>query len=145
VAPHPSSSHAQRDAERHILDAVARRVGVPLAPARVELGDGVRVELDGADDDRTVLVEVFAHLGAVKPGQARKMATDAFKLIWAGRRLDATRLVIAVADPATEAYLRRPSAWLTAALRDSGVEVLRVEVDAAVLAEVAAAQRNQYR
>lgn len=122
---HASDSLAQRDAEPLIIAAIAEHVGVPLAPARVVFDDGVRVELDGASEDRKVLVEAYAHIGALRGGQPKKLATDAFKLLWAGRKLEATRLVIAVIDVEVEQYLMRPKAWLTAALRDSGVEVVR--------------------
>ncbi|WIB65296.1 hypothetical protein [Curtobacterium sp. MCBD17_040] len=142
--PHPSDSLAQRDAERFIVAAVADDVGVSLVTTRVDLGGGVRAEFDGASEDRSVVVEAFAHVGALRGAQPKKLATDAFKLTWAGRRVGASRLIIAVLDERVEAYLRRPRAWLTAALLDAGVEVLRVDVDPAVLSRVEAAQRAQF-
>jgi hypothetical protein len=142
---HPSDSLAQRAAEPLIVAAVAEYVGVELTPARINLGDGVRVEIDGASADRKVLVEAYAHVGMLKGSHPKKLATDAFKLVWAGGRLGATRLVIAVADDDTEAYLLRPKAWLTAALRDSGVEVMRVSIDPDARARVVEAQRIQFR
>lgn len=140
---HASDSLAQRDAEPLIIAAIAEHVGAPLAPARVVFEDGVRVELDGASEDRKVLVEAYAHVGALRGGQPKKLATDAFKLLWAGRKLEATRLVIAVIDVEVEQYLMRPKAWLTAALRDSGVEVVRVAIDDEAHARVEAAQQLQ--
>lgn len=145
TVPHPSDSTAQRDAEPLIVAAVAEYVGVELAAATIDLGDGVQVQIDGASADRAVLVEAYAHVGPLLSGQSRKLTTDAFKLVWAGGRIGATRLVIAVADVDAEAYLLRPRAWLTAALRDSAVEVLRVSIDAAATARVVEAQRVQFR
>ncbi|MGE3449351.1 MAG: hypothetical protein AB7H92_17425 [Microbacteriaceae bacterium] len=145
TVPHPSDSTAQRDAEPLIIAAVAEYVGIELAAAKIDLGDGVQVQVDGASADRSVLVEAYAHVGPLRSGQSRKLTTDAFKLVWAGGRLGATRLVIAVADVDAEVYLLRPRAWLTAALRDSGVEVLRVSIDAAATARVVEAQRVQFR
>jgi len=109
------------------------------------MGNGVRVEVDGASADQAVLVEAYAHVGRVRAAQGKKLATDAFKLVWAGQSLGATRLVIAVADIDAEKYLLRPGAWLTAALRDSNVEVVRVSIDAAAHARVVEAQRIQFR
>jgi len=140
---HASDSLAQRDVEPLIIAAIAEHVGAPLAPARIEFEDGVRVELDGASEDRTVLVEAYAHVGALRGGQPKKLATDAFKLLWAGRKLEATRLVIAVIDVEVEQYLMRPKVWLTAALRDSGVEGVKVAIDGEAHARVEAAQRLQ--
>lgn len=143
TAPHVSDSLAQRDAEPLIIAAVAAYVGVPLAPARITFEDGVRVEIDGASEDRAVLVEAYAHTGVLRGGQPKKLATDAFKLTWAGRKLGSTRLIIAVIDEEVEQYLLRPKAWLTAAMRDSAVEVVRVDIDESARARVAAAQRLQ--
>ena len=143
--PHASDSIAQRAAEPLIVDAVAEFVGVHLAAETIDLGDGVKVQIDGASVDRSVLVEAYAHVGPLLSGQSRKLMTDAFKLVWAGGRLGAKRLVIAVADVDAEAYLLRPRAWLTAALRDSSVEVVRVSIDAEAHARVVEAQRIQFR
>ncbi|MCS5521797.1 hypothetical protein NY551_03495 [Curtobacterium flaccumfaciens pv. oortii] len=143
TAPHVSDSLAQRDAEPLIIAAVAAYVGVPLAPARITFEDGVRVEIDGASEDRAVLVEAYAHTGVLRGGQPKKLATDAFKLTWAGRKLGSTRLIIAVIEEEVEQYLLRPKAWLTAALRDSAVEIVRVSISDDARARVADAQRLQ--
>lgn len=143
--PHASDSSAQRAAEPLIIDAVSAFVGVRLAAETIDLGDGVKVQIDGASLDRSVLVEAYAHVGPLLSGQSRKLTTDAFKLVWAGGRLGARRLVIAVADVEAEAYLLRPRAWLTAALRDSFVEVVRVSIDAKAHARVVEAQHIQFR
>jgi hypothetical protein len=143
--PHASESSAQQAAELLIIAAVAEYVSLDLAPARIDMGDGVHVQIDGASADRAVLVEAYAHVGPLRGAQPKKLATDAFKLVWAGGRVAASRLIIAVADVDTEAYLRRPSAWLTAALRDSEVEVVRVSIDATAHAHVVEAQKLQKR
>lgn len=145
TVPHPSDSIAQRDAEPLIVAAVAECIGLELATATIDLGEGVQVQIDGASADRSVLVESYAHVAPLRSGQSRKLTTGAFKLVWAGGRLGATRLMIAVADLDAEAYLLRPHAWLTAALRDSDVEVLRVTINAAAKARVVEAQQVQFR
>lgn len=71
TTPHTSDSVAQRDAEPLIIEAVAAHVGVPLAPARITFDDGVRVETDGASEDRAVLVEAYAHTGTLRGGQPK--------------------------------------------------------------------------
>jgi len=145
MATHPSDSRAQRDAEVVIVAALSEQLNVPLRKLSVPTGNGGRVEFDGASDDRTVLVEAYAHQGALRGAQPKKLATDALKLSWMGGRLGAKRLVLAVADEQVEAYLRRPSAWLTQALIDLGVEVIRVDVDDATAAALQEAQTTQYR
>lgn len=115
-----SDSSAQRDAEPLIIAAVAKYFAVESEPTRIELGDRVQVQVDGATADRSILVEAFAHVGPVLSGQARKLTSDAFKLVWVGRRVGAKRLVIVVVDLDAQAFLLRPRAWLTAALKESG-------------------------
>ncbi|WP_188701046.1 hypothetical protein [Microbacterium nanhaiense] len=106
---HASDSTEQRLAEVPIIAAVSGMLGIPLASARIPI-DGVRVEIDGASEDRSVLVEAYAHIGTVKGAQRHKVANDAFKLAWAGQKLRSQRLIIAVAGEDAAAYLKRPGA-----------------------------------
>lgn len=143
--PHASDSLAQRDAELLIVAGLSARIGVPLSKTSVPSGNGGRVELDGADADFKVLVEAYAHQGALRGAQPKKLATDALKLSWIGRRIGAHRLILAVADAQVEAYLRRPTAWLTQALEDLGIEIICVDLDEATAETLRAAQEMQYR
>lgn len=143
--PHPSDSAAQRDAEDVILAAIAEQIGVELSRTSIPTGNGGRVEIDGASEDHSALVEVYARQGALAGAQPKKLATDALKLTWIGKEVQAKRLILAVADERVESYLRRPSAWLTQALIDLGVEVIRVEVGATISENLQRAQRSQYR
>ena len=45
-----------------------------------------------------MLVECFAHVGAMKGGQRHKVATDALKLITLGRGKPGARLLLALAN-----------------------------------------------
>jgi len=141
---HASDSTEQRTAEITIIAAVSDIVGLPLAPARITIDDA-RVEIDGASADRSVLVEAYARIGVVRGGQPKKLATDAFKLAWAGKKVSAQRLIIAVAGEEADAYLRRPGAWLTAALRDANVEIIHVPLGAELRDSLTQAQTRQYR
>jgi len=142
---HSSDSRAQREAEVTIIAALSAQLGQPLAKTSVPTGNGGRVELDGATDDLTILVEAYAHQGALRGSQPKKLATDALKLTWIGRQLEAKRLILAVADAEVESYLQRPKAWLTQALTDLGVEVIRVDLDDATVDTLRNAQTVQFR
>ena len=142
---HPSDSRAQRDAELVIIAALSQELGLDLAKASVLTGNGGRVEIDGATADLKVLVEVYARQGALSGAQPKKLATDALKLTWIGGQVGADRLILAVADEQVESYLRRPTAWLTQALIDLGVEVIRVQLDEATSLALRMAQTGQYR
>lgn len=77
---HPSGSREQRDAEPLILAGVAEVLGTLLAPRRLHLPGGTSVDVDGVGEDPLVLVEVYAHQGALRGSQPKKLATDALKL-----------------------------------------------------------------
>src|SRR4029453_224059 len=69
----PGSSTEQRDAGRG---------GAGREPAPLRGAAGARVEVDGADAGRRVLVECWAHQGAPKAAQRHKVLADALKLPW---------------------------------------------------------------
>jgi hypothetical protein len=145
IESHASDSRAQRDAEVVIIAALSAALGVQLTKVSVRTDNGGRVELDGASEDLGILVEAYAHQGTLHGSQPKKLAADALKLTWIGRQLRAKRLILAVADEQVALYLRRPTAWLTQALVDLGVEVVRVEIDDATASALHAAQTTQYR
>ena len=64
-----------------MMQVLSDRLGVGLAPAMIRLEDGTRIELDGADDARTVLVESWAGLSTPEPVHHKKVLTDALMLM----------------------------------------------------------------
>ncbi|MEH1129194.1 hypothetical protein [Micromonospora sp. CPCC 206061] len=77
--PPAGDSAVQRYAEAVMLRLIGGRLGVNLSPRRFVLSEGVRVEVDGADDGPTVLVEAWAHQGPPKPAQKNKVLADALR------------------------------------------------------------------
>jgi len=142
----PGDSSEQRRAERAMLDALGERLGLVLNPRRLERPGGVRVEVDGADDDLTVLVECWAHQGPAKVAQKYKLVNDAVKLHWIGSTASSTppRRIICVTDAAAVQHLQGRS-WQAQAIRDLGVEIAVVELPEPLRAAVAAAQDRQFR
>jgi hypothetical protein len=140
---HDSDSAAQRGAERHILVEVERSVGRSLSPARLTLAGGASVDVDGVAEDQSVLVEVFAHQGALKGGQRHKIATDVLKLITIAReREPRPRLLLAFAEPRLAEWAAGAS-WLAASIASWGVEVIVVDLDDSVRSQIATAQARQ--
>lgn len=139
---HPSDSAEQRRAEPLILAGVSRALGVPIAPKRLELAGGARVDVDGVADDLSAFVEVFAHQGRLRGGQFSKVARDALKLITLARTYTDARLVIAFGDSVAAGCVTGKS-WLAEALQVWGVKVMVVELDADVRDALVAAQLLQ--
>ncbi|HVW18629.1 MAG TPA: hypothetical protein VHB30_10320 [Solirubrobacteraceae bacterium] len=141
---HPGDSAAQRAAEPLMVAAVAETIGVPLSKRRVRLAEGVHCEVDGASADGRVLVEAFAHQGAMRGAQLKKVSEDAFKLVTLARGRAGIRLIVAFADElAAKSFLGR--SWKAEALRVWGVEVLVVELHGDVRAGIRDAQVRQFR
>jgi hypothetical protein len=140
--PHQSDSSAQRNAEPLIRGKVAEHVGKSLSPATLGLDGGALVQVDGAADDESVLVEIFAHQGPLKGGQRHKVAQDALKLITLGRSRPGAQLILAFADEGAAAYASKGT-WVAEALSGWGISVLVVELDQAVRAGIRDAQVRQ--
>lgn len=143
TTPHPSDSAEQRALETAILPTLGAQLGAELTPETIDLGDGVRVALDGISADRSVIVEVYGHVGELKGAQGTKLARDAFKLVFVGGRLGATTLVLAVVDQPAYRYLTGAKTWAAAALRDFGVTVTLIELDGDDHARILAVQQRQ--
>jgi hypothetical protein len=140
----PGDSREHRDAESLMVAALSKRLGVALAPRRLELADGSRLEFDAAADDLSVLVEAWAHQGKVKAAQRNKVLTDALKRAYVARSAaPQARLILLFSDAA--ATRRFETGWAGGALRMFGVEIQVVELSADVRARIRAAQERQYR
>jgi|BarGraNGADG00312_1021997.scaffolds.fasta_scaffold28930_3 hypothetical protein len=139
-------SKEQRLAEGRMLAALGARLGVVLTPRRLVHPSGARVEIDGTDDDLTVLVECWAHQGPAKVAQKSKLVVDATKLNWIAKSLDPRpdRLILCVSDAAAVAHLTGVS-WQRQAIRELGVEIEIVDLDPSVVSALNAAQKRQYR
>ena len=65
-----------------MLDLLSQQLSRELNPATLTAPSGERVEVDGADADRSILAECWAHQGPPKSAQRHKVLADAFKLTW---------------------------------------------------------------
>jgi len=103
------------------------------------------VEIDGADEGLTVLVECWAHQGSAKVAQKSKLVVDATKLSWIAKSLVPApqRLILCVSDPAAVGHLSGVS-WQAQAIRELGVEIEIVSLGPAVVAALNDAQKRQY-
>ncbi len=143
----PGDSLEQRQAERIMLALLGKRLGVALSPARLTVPSGARVEIDGADDERSVLVECWAHQGPPKPAQRNKVLADALKLTWIGSTIyPRPRLILCLSDQAAVApFLPSAKSWSARALEDLKITVEVVELPVETRDGILRAQVRQYR
>lgn len=141
-----SDSSEQRSAEPYILAAVGERFGVELEKKSIVLdGDSQAMEIDGYAPDPLILCEAWARIGPAKPGQQKKVMTDALKLVVARAELGGAEdchAVLAFCDKTAAAPFRGNS-WRAAALRRLNIEVLVVNLPQDIRDSVVTAQKRQ--
>jgi hypothetical protein len=110
------------------------------------LDDGIRVEVDGADEDLSILVEAWAHQGPPKVAQKHKVLADAFKMLHVAATLPVSpRLVLCLSDPDAARHFTTARSWAAHALRAFAIDVVVVELPADIRAAVRVAQQRQFR
>ena len=143
----PGDSRVQRGAEAVILATLSKELGYGLEPRRVEIGDGIRVEIDGAsfESNPPILVEAWAHQGRPRPGQKQKVMTDALKLVAVESiRYPGAQMILALADDDAAAWFCGHT-WMAEALRHLRVEVRVVKLPEELRAAIREAQKRQER
>lgn len=103
-----------------MLLAASDAFGAPLRPQPLLLTRGSRVEVEGIDPDRRIIVQLVANQGAYKPTYRNKVMADMFKLLWLRSSVDTVdRAVLIVTDVASQAL----GGWVAQAAEDLGIEV----------------------
>lgn len=137
-------SAEQRAAERVLLALLSEKLGVVLAPLKLTPPDGLwALELDGACD--TVLCEIYAHIGKLKPAQEHKVLHDAAKLRYAERLLGSPRRKLLLFADRLAAAPFLDKRWKAQALAADGIEIVVVELPQDLREQVRLAQTRQYR
>jgi hypothetical protein len=130
-----------------MLDLLSQQLGRKLDPAKLTVPSGERVEVDGADVDRSILVECCAHQGPSKPAQRHKVLSDAFKLTWISTTMcPRPRLILCLSDPLAAApFLPSARSWAARALQDLGVTISVVDLPVDLRQNLLQAQRRHHR
>jgi hypothetical protein len=146
IPPAPGDSREQRQAEEVILRELGAQLGVTLSPRRITFDSGARVEVDGADENLSVLTEIWAHQGSPKSAQKHKVLADTLKLLYVASTLPIRpRLVLCLADKEAARHFTTSRSWAALALRDFGIEVRTIELPEQLRAAIRTAQERQFR
>jgi len=139
---HPGDSAEQREAEREILEAVSRELGVPL-DGKPDIAQ--RMQLDGFQDgDLPICVEIWAHQGPAKSAQRAKVMKDMCKLLYVEKLLGRPcRKILAVSDPQCLGFL--DNSWQGQFAAEFGIERIVVPMSVDMRERVRQAQTRQYR
>lgn len=138
-----SDSSVQRRAEAVIVEALAVKIGIPLMSGGVlALGGGVTIQLDARSADGKVAVEAYARQGKLHGGQLKKIAQDILKFALLQQELAHAdvRSIVVFASEAAHASI---TGWVKHAANSFGVELIVVDIDDGLRAELIRAQQRQ--
>ena len=139
------NSQVQRTVEPEMVSWLSRELGCDLHPKRIELGDGVRLELDAYNEEPPIICEAWAHQGSPKSAQKFKVMNDAMKLVLARNYVgQSARAILLFADQEAAKHFLG-NTWQALALRENRIEVFVAELSEALKSEIRAAQITQYR
>ena len=143
---HRSSSHVQCHAETIVFHKIREMLGIELRRNCKVLLDnkGLTYMLpDFYSDENCVVGEIFAHIGKPKKAQDNKIANDILKMLLLekvkGRE---HRKIIAVCDWNEKTKLEGKSV-LAESIRQFGIEIIYVEIDAVTRGQILQAQKLQ--
>lgn len=138
---HRSNSEVQREAEGVILKGLSKQLGVKLEQSVKLPLEEATVRVDGATEDRSILVEVYARVGKLKGGQPNKVLADATKLAALERKKrKKAQLILAFASQeAVDSIV----GWRAAVLKTNKVEKVVIKLGKKDRELVEEAQRRQ--
>lgn len=141
-----SSSIEQMQAEDIIFALTEKILGTSLEKnKKIYLADNVftYIQPDFYSDERLIIGEIFAHIGKPKKAQDNKIANDILKMLLLEKITGQHyRKVIVVCDAAEKKKLEGLSA-LAESIRQFGVEILMVDIDADLRTRLIEAQDRQ--
>ena len=143
---HKSSSHVQMHAEDIIFQKVVALLGITLERnPKVFLADNaftfMQPDFYSAADK--VVGEIFAHIGKPKKAQNNKISNDILKMLLLEKTTGKQyRKIIAVCDLAEKEALEGKSV-LAESIRQFGIEIIYIELDAETQAQILKAQELQ--
>jgi len=138
-------SSEQRKAEKWLVNALSKKLGVPLSKTQWDLAGGNWIELDGFCESPMVLCEAWVHIGPPKSAQKDKVMTDAFKLLFVNALVKGEgKRILLFADPDAAAHFQGKS-WMAQCLNEHNIIVEVIELPPELKTEVLKAQQRQYR
>lgn len=143
---HKSSSHVQMQAENVLYQKVEGLLNIEFERnKRIYLADNAftYMQPDFYSEEHRVIGEIFAHVGKPKKAQDNKIANDILKMLLLERTAGLQyRKILVVCDIDEKKKLEGQSV-LAESIRQFGVEVMHVEIDAETQKQILAAQELQ--
>lgn len=143
---HKSSSHVQIHAEDILFQKVAALLDITLERnPKIFLADNAftYMQPDFYSTTDNVVGEIFAHIGKPKKAQDNKIANDILKMLLLEKTTGKQyRKIIVVCDLEEKKKLEGKSV-LAESIRQFGIEIMYIELDAETQAQILKAQELQ--
>lgn len=125
---HPSNSAAQQEIEEIVLKKLNGEAELKLKPKTIDLTDNTKVEVDGFDEEEKTICEIFTHVGALKSGQSRKVASDFLKMLLVEKTLGyELEKYFCFTDEKASAHVTGNS-WLALAAKNFKINIKVIEL-----------------
>lgn len=145
---HPSCSDEQQIAEKYIVSAVAKDLGLnesDLAETALAIEDKTYVNVDGYHINPNIICEAWSHVGKPKVAQTYKVMNDALKMIYVEKALGTSfRKILAFCDVDSASKFLGNS-WHAKCLQKFDIEVKVVAIPEGIKESVIMAQKRQFR
>jgi hypothetical protein len=139
-------SREQKEAEKWLIEALSKKLNLSLTKKRWDLPEGGWIEVDAYSESPWVVCEISAHMGKPRPGNVRKVMTDAFKMIFIESLFHdgKGRKILLFVDQEAAALFQKKS-WEAQCLKYHGIEIEIIELLQEMKEKVINAQKRQVR
>lgn len=140
---HLSDSTEQQTAEGFILEELSSTIGVELKPGKLYLSSNTTVQIDGINEKKKVICEIYSRIGKLKGSQPDKVASDFLKMLLIEKSLggDWKKHFCFASDEA--ASLLKGKSWLASSAKQFGINFHVYSLPKEIAGLVVAAQKRQ--
>lgn len=142
---HASSSLEQQNIEKYIFQIICDELGINLAANPVVPCGEATIRPDFYSEEHSIIGEVYAHIGSLKPPQKKKMLADILKMLLLEKVTNRTyRKIIVICDDEVLKAITGKS-WGSACFKAFDVEIMNIDIGPQNQELLMVAQKRQYR
>jgi hypothetical protein len=145
--PKDSDSSVQREIETIVREKLANKFSCQFNTEPLKIDEGIFVEIDAYNEEEKILIEIYAGIDSVKPGQLKKVMTDAYKLNFVEKRLElrGCKKILCFVDDKVRSYFDSEKNWYSLSLREFGIITEIVNLSEVEYAKLKEAKKKQFR
>ncbi len=140
---HLSDSTEQQTAEGFILEELSSSIGVKLKPSKLSLSPDTSVQVDGLNEKKKVICEIYSRIGKLKGSQPDKVASDFLKMLLIEETLGGSwqKHFCFASDEASS--LLKGKSWLASSAKQFGINLHVYSLPKEIAGLVVSAQNRQ--